>query len=417
MSGDPLDSPDLERLAALVTLAAPGGPELDEALRAFAHLRTTADEHRAVDWLVTRHARAPLPEALLVAVAGALVDRGDRAGAFRALAGATSSPGLMMRAELAAHAGAFGAARALVERVLSRDLDWPGAREKHASWKGKLAGPDRPGRIEPAATGAFEEASTHFEICAPVVADLSSCGSSGPFELVREVGRGGTGAVYLARERVLARTVALKIYHRPQRDRAQLLHEARVASALAGPGVIRVFDVHPQQGWLVMQWASVGALGTLLRTREAPGHAATFAGTEPLAWALALARTLARIHAAGWVHHDIKPANVVLRAPGDPLLGDFGAARRIGEPSPPGSPGYVSPERMAGRPSDPRDDVYGFGRVLEDALDALDLAGGRWQRWRALADACTGPDAGRPRAGAELLATCEAPLERAAPNG
>jgi serine/threonine-protein kinase len=112
-------------------------------------------------------------------------------------------------------------------------------------------------------------------------------------------------------------------------------------------------------------------------------------------WALPLASALARAHAAGWVHNDVKPANVLLRAPFTPLLSDFGIARRVGEPSPPGSFGYVSPERLAGRASDARDDVYGFGRILEDALDvtgdSAELA-----VWRAIASACTGPDARRP---------------------
>ena len=91
-------------------------------------------------------------------------------------------------------------------------------------------------------------------------------------------------------------------------------------------------------------------------------------------WALPLAEALARTHARGWVHNDVKPANVLLGAPDRPLLADFGTARRAGEPSLPGSLGYVSPERLAGRASDPRDDVFGFGRVLEDALLGLEAA-------------------------------------------
>src|ERR1019366_9701788 len=83
------------------------------------------------------------------------------------------------------------------------------------------------------------------------------------------------------------------------------------------------------------------------------------------------AKALARVHAAGWVHHDVKPANILLRDPGALLLTDFGIARRAGDPSPPGSLGYVSPERLAGRASHPGDDVYGYGRVIEDALDGV----------------------------------------------
>jgi serine/threonine-protein kinase len=101
------------------------------------------------------------------------------------------------------------------------------------------------------------------------------------------------------------------------------------------------------------------------------------------------------VHGAGWVHHDVKPANVLLAAPGAPILADFGTARRVGEPSPPGSLGYVSPERLKGRSSHPKDDVYGFGRLLEDVLDALADAA-LAERWRPIASACVGPDEQRP---------------------
>jgi serine/threonine-protein kinase len=376
VSADPPKlSRDVERLAAFGT---PDGPTLEEAVGLFAQLRTTPHERRAIDRLLARGGQTPLPDALLVAVASALVDRGEEAVAARVLAGATSSPALMIRAELIARAGDRATALALVERILSRDIDWPGARERHERWRNALGVPPRPPRVaawDTVALGAHQA----------------------PFELFREVGRGGAGAVYEARDRALGRSVALKIYHRPDRDRSQLLHEARVAVSLYGPGVVRVFDVDPEHGWLAMEWARSGALRSLLR-------AGNTSELKPIArWAIPLSRALARVHAAGWVHQDIKPANVLILAPAEPLMGDFGNARRIGEPSPPGSLGYVSPERLARRASDPRDDVYAFGRVLEDALDALGGAEPN-AKWRALATACTGPDEGRPANGADLLA-------------
>jgi serine/threonine-protein kinase len=100
------------------------------------------------------------------------------------------------------------------------------------------------------------------------------------------------------------------------------------------------------------------------------------------------------------------------------MLADFGTARRLGEPSPPGSPGYVSPERLAGRASDPGDDVYGFGRVLAEVLD-VGAAGARDSTgapaveggdgvWRALAAECLAPGDVRPRDGAALVRKIEA---------
>jgi serine/threonine-protein kinase len=386
--------PELARLAAF---GEPGGPALDEALRAFAYLRSTPHERGAIDCLLARDARSPLPDALVVALASALLDRGQPADAQRVLARATSPTALMMSADLAAEAGDRSRAVALVERVLLHDIDWPGARERFARWA------DAP-RTSPQPHGAWET----------VVAGPPEA----PFELLREIGRGGAATVYEATDRVLGRRVALKMYHQPDRDRAQLGHEARVAVLLSGPGIVRIFDVDPRQGWIALEWAPLGALGTLIRLRR-------LEVLLPLQrWAIPLAAALARVHAAGWVHHDVKPANVALRSPETPILTDFGIARRIGEPSPPGSAGYVSPERLAGRASDPRDDVYGFGRILEDALEACASEGQPGHprsgpresgvslgHWRSLATSCTGPDEKRPKSGEDLLARAAGGLD------
>jgi len=364
---------DLERLLAPDTSA-------DEALRIFAHLRTTPEEGAAIQAILTRAAFGHVPEPLVVAAASALVDRGEEAAAARALARTGSSEALMLRAELLARGGDLASALAAVERVMLRDLDWPGARERHLRWREALGLATAP-RADPSG------------------ATMMTSAPEAPFRLLREVGRGGAGAVYEAEDRELERRVALKVYHRPDRDRAQLLHEAHVATALAGPGVVRVFDVDPDSGWIAMEWAKLGALRSLVRERrEEPGSL-----LSPIErWAGPLVRALARVHAAGWVHHDVKPANILLGAPDAPLLSDFGTARLAGEPSPPGSLGYVSPERLAGRASDPRDDVYGLGRVLEDALDAVP-SDPRARAWRAVAAACTGRDEGRPASAAGVL--------------
>jgi len=361
--------PELERLLAPET-------SLDEALRLFAHLRTTPEEARAIQAVLARSAYAVVPEPLMVAVATALADRGEPAAAVQALARASSSDALMLRADLVARGGDHAGALALVERVLLRDLDWTGARERHARWRAALGATSVP-RPDPSTT-------------------MMTSAPDAPFRLLREVGRGGAGVVYEAEDRDLQRQVALKVYHRPDRDRAQLLHDAHVAVTLAGRGVVRVFDVNPEHGWLVMEWAGLGALRSLLRDRD-------MVALRPIEqWALPLAEALARIHAAGWVHHDVKPANILLRAQGGPLLTDFGTARREGEPSPPGSLGYVSPERLAGRASDMRDDVYGYGRVIEDALDVV-TDDPKLALWRLVAAMCTGPDAQRPALAAGVV--------------
>ena len=209
--------------------------------------------------------------------------------------------------------------------------------------------------------------------------------------------RGGAGTVYEAEDELLGRRVAFKVHHARGADRAGLDREVQAAVHLAGPGVLRLFDASPAQAWMALEWIPRGSIRDVLRR----GDAATL--HDLLAWMVPLAATLTRIHDVGWVHGDVKPANVLLRSPRDPVLGDFGLARRRGAAAVGGSPGYVSPERLGGRPVDPRDDVYGFGRVVEDVLEALPPAGAVSAAARAVAEACMRPDGGRPADGGKVL--------------
>jgi predicted Ser/Thr protein kinase len=366
-------------LVRLLTLGSHDGPTEGEAVELLASLRVTPEEGVALDGLVRHTAHVGvLPDRLLIATASALVDRGDRASARALLVGSESTSTLLMRADLAAEDGDFPLAIATIERVLLRDLDTPGASERRQRWRARLGLGDTTKRADPATM------------------TVATAKPRAPFNLVAEVARGGAGVVYEAFDRELGRRVALKLYHRHDRDRAQLLHEATVAASLEGPGVVRVFDVDPNDGWLALEWAASGALRDLLRKDRR-------SELPPLdVWLVPLARALARVHAAGWVHHDVKPANVLISEGGTPWLADFGSARREGEPSPPGSMGYVSPERLLGRGSDPSDDVYGFGRILEDTLAAApETPDGA--RWRRLASVCTGPSADRPADGSALV--------------
>ena len=358
--------PDLEAVV---------GTSPDAQLAAFLRLRRTADEARAVDALLSRDRDSPLRDDLALHVASALVDRGDPARALALLEPRSSPSALLLQSDLEAERGETHRALALVERVVFSDVDFPGARERLARHRATLG-------IVPPATSS----SANATIVGPRETDA-------PFVLLREVARGGAGAVYEAEDRELGRRAALKIYHDDRRGHAQLAHEARVAAELAGAGIVRVFDVDLDHAWLAIEWAPGGSLRDAIRARNADV-------VSPIEkWALPLSRALARVHAQGWAHMDVKPANVLFDSRGAPMLGDFGIAQKIGAPASPGSLGFVSPERIAGDVASASDDVYGFGRVIEEVLTLQED-----EAWRKLAALCLATKDRRPANGAALEA-------------
>ena len=269
--------------------------------------------------------------------------RGEEEGSADFLACLSSPDGLLFAADHQARAGRFAVALTLVERALSQCIDMPGALERQRRYLRKL------GRDVP------EKFSDHATVMhrAPPEVTLS---------IVREAGRGGAGVIYQAIDETLGRDVALKVYHR--RDTEQLLREARVPGILAGRGVIRVFDVDADGGWLALEWLREGSL----MQRLVVDPQALF----PVGpWFSRFVETLDRVHRAGWVHADLKPANLLFRFPGEPVLGDFGLSRREGERARGGYPGYLSPERVSGAALSFGDDVYALGRILEETLAGL----------------------------------------------
>ncbi len=366
--------PEVNEIDRLVDPRTP----IADAVAIFRALRSTPDEGKAIDEVLRATGSRTLGEELLFVVASALVDRGQRANALALLAKCNAPGALLLRADLAAEAGdpaSQASALALVERILLADYDHPGARERLRRLRESL--------------GLAVERKPDAQTTTVVAAEPDT-----PYRLLREAARGGAGAVYEAEDRELGRHVALKVYHEPTRDRAQLLSEVRTAVALRGRGVVRIFDVDEAHGWIALEWLALGSL----RERIRAGDQAVLGPTRT--WALPLARALARVHVRGVVHLDVKPANVLLRSADDAILTDFGIARPRGEPSPAGSMGYVSPERMAGSTADPRDDVFGFGRILEDVLDRF----GGEPFARDLAVRCTGPASDRPADGNALVA-------------
>jgi predicted Ser/Thr protein kinase len=197
----------------------------------------------------------------------------------------------------------------------------------------------------------------------------------GRYSLERELGRGGMGVVYLAREVLLDRPVAIKLLPpefaaRPElRDR--FMREARTAARLSHPYIVPIHAVDEVAGFvfIVMAYVDGGTLAQRITTHgPLPAHDVTRIMRE-VAWALAYA------HAQGVVHRDIKPANILLeRGTGRAMVADFGIAR-VNETSGDtgagvvlGTPEFMSPEQATAEELDGRSDLYALGIVSYLAL-------------------------------------------------
>jgi eukaryotic-like serine/threonine-protein kinase len=199
----------------------------------------------------------------------------------------------------------------------------------------------------------------------------------GPYEVVRKLGAGGMGEVYLARDGRLDREVALKIL--PQRfaedaeRRRRFLQEAKAASALNHPHIVTVYDVGTQGSvdYLVMEYVAGKPLDRLI-----PHFGLKL--EEALHYAMQIASALAAAHNAGIIHRDLKPANILVSESGIAKVADFGLAKQMGrgpnaatvteEGVVRGTAAYMSPEQAAGRPIDARSDIFSFGAVLYEMV-------------------------------------------------
>ncbi len=188
---------------------------------------------------------------------------------------------------------------------------------------------------------------------------------AGRYSIDRELGRGGMGVVYLAREVHLDRPVAIKLLP-PDRAveptlRERFLREARLAAKLSHPNIIPIHAVEDTGGFVfyVMAFVDGETLAERVRARgPLPGSEGTRVLRE-VAWALAYA------HGQGLVHRDVKPDNILLESgTGRVLVADFGIAAAAGVAGPEGiagTPEFMSPEQALGGQIDARSDLYGLG--------------------------------------------------------
>jgi eukaryotic-like serine/threonine-protein kinase len=203
----------------------------------------------------------------------------------------------------------------------------------------------------------------------------------GKYELEQFLG-GSMARVYRARDSVLGRRVALKLLSdagmADAEAKARFLQEARVASSIRHENIIGVYDFGEEQGrpYIVMEFVE----GETLRDAIRSGHLGDLQGRLNIA--LAIGRALDHIHSRKIIHRDLKPENIHIDSEGKARLMDFGIAKAEGVQLTRagftlGTPYYMPPEQVLGKPLTPQADVYAFGILLYELVTGVrPIAGG-----------------------------------------
>lgn len=246
----------------------------------------------------------------------------------------------------------------------------------------------------------------------PVIASGRRLGDR--YRLVRPLGQGGMASVWLADDERLGRAVAVKVISEALAHNAEYAErfrrEATVAARLQHPNLVAVYDFDAgARPYLVMEYIAGGDLATRVREGKAP---------EPERLACELLSALRHMHAAGVVHRDIKPQNVLIDESGRARLSDFGIAQpsdataltRTGHVL--GTERYLAPEVRAGTPATASSDLYSLGVLLGEV--AREGASARfWELVERLRSPAPG---GRPASAARALADFERAGERPQPG-
>ncbi|MFO7653083.1 MAG: protein kinase [Candidatus Krumholzibacteriia bacterium] len=193
------------------------------------------------------------------------------------------------------------------------------------------------------------------------------------YRIEAQLGQGGMGVVYRARDLRLERSVALKFLApeltRDPLARSRFLNEARAAAALNHPNIVTIYEVDEVAGQAFIAMELVA--GTDLRQRLAGGP---LPPSEATAITRQIAQGLARAHAAGIVHRDVKPANILLTPEGEAKIADFGLARLAGQARVTrtgtvlGTVAYMSPEQARGEEATPQTDIWALGVLHYEML-------------------------------------------------
>ncbi|HJT35891.1 MAG TPA: serine/threonine-protein kinase [Pirellulales bacterium] len=198
----------------------------------------------------------------------------------------------------------------------------------------------------------------------------------GDYELLAELGRGGMGVVFKARQKSLRRLVALKMVLASSLASPEQLRrfaaEAQAAASLRHCNIVRVLDSGQVEGlpYLAMDYIEGCTLAELIRGRRLPRETA-------VRHVCAVARAVDYLHRQGIIHRDLKPSNILMDADGQPVVTDFGLAKLVHEATQltrtgvaAGTPSYMAPEQAAGHTSSvtPACDVYSLGAILYELL-------------------------------------------------
>ncbi len=206
----------------------------------------------------------------------------------------------------------------------------------------------------------------------PTLAETTPPPVLGDFELLEEIGRGGMGVVYRARQQSLDREVALKLMlHGSQAspaDQARFQAEVAAVAQLEHPNIVPIYEVGSDQGWQYFGMKLIE--GQTLSQRIAAGPVPE---REAAQLVMTIARAIQYAHERGIVHRDLKPANILLDEQGGPHVSDFGLAKRTAAGDSLtqtgailGTPSYMAPEQASGGRGDvgPLSDVYSLGAIL-----------------------------------------------------